>query len=115
MWMRSHPAVLHWSFLLPRGIDPGPPLEGVLAAPGCRLFVIPPLVKINGFSREAVFEAATNHLRELKRQPGPHSIAATLKSPPPVAGTDSWHIIVGADIAFSPTSLNPHFPQGAGA
>ena len=110
--MRSHPGLFHLSFLLPKGIiaDSGShaPFDT-----GCSIRVLPPLVKISGPSREAVFEHATQLLRVRCRGHGALSIAATLVSPLPVSGSDSWSIIVGAEIAFSPTSLNPHFPLSA--
>ena len=109
--MRSHPGSYHLSFLLPKGMVLRPGIEAAFAAPDCSLLVIHPLVKIYGRSREAVFGFATDLLRLAERPPRPVSIAATLDSPAPGSGSDPWSIIVGADVAFSPTSLDPHFPR----
>ena len=110
--MRCHPGSFYLSFLLPKGAN----AAGDDVAPGdCRIRVSPPLVKIAGPSRERVFEVATTFLRHVCRDHTPLSIAATLVSPPPVSGSDGWSIIVGADVAFSPTSLDPHFPRAASA
>lgn len=112
--MRCHPGSFHLSFLLPRGVaaDSG---SHAPSEAGCSMRVLPPLVKISGPSREAVFEHATRLLRVSCRGQAPLSIASTLVSPLPVSGSDSWQIHVGADVAFSPTSLDPYFPRAAGA
>jgi hypothetical protein len=108
----SPPGSFELSFLLPRGVAAAWADGRFYFGLGCRVRVISPLVEIAGPSREAVFECASNVLRESWEEGwGPISIAATLVSPPPVSGSDSWSIIVGADVAFSPTSLDPHFPH----
>lgn len=108
--MRSHPGLYRLSFLLPAGAlacsgshQPSPE--------GCLLHVTFPLVDIAGPSREAVFEHATRFLRVSCRGRPPLSIAARLSTPGRTVGTDGWTIIVGADIAFSPTALDPHLPR----
>ena len=113
--MRSSQGSFSLTFLLPAdfrlsydGTQPG--------ANGCLLATRGALVEVSGPSREAVLNDATPLLRTihgfLER---PFSITAVVRSPPPVPGVDSWSIIVGADVAFSPTSLDPHFPRAASA
>lgn len=112
MVVRSSPVSwFHLSFLLPKGIIPRSSIDAGFAVSDCTLRIVPPLVKIRGPSREAVFAEATCFLQLAERPPGPIAIAATLTCPAPVSGTDRWSIIVGADVAFSPTSLDPHFPN----
>jgi hypothetical protein len=108
--MRCHPAVFRLTFLLPAGItvDSGSHRP---SPDGCLLHVISPLVEIVGPSREAVFEHAARFLRVGCRGLPPLSIAARLSTPGRPAGTDGWNIIVGADVAFSPTALDPHLPN----
>lgn len=76
------------------------------------------LVMIEGPSREQVFEQARRFLRILAKGFGPLSIAAVLSTPAQLApdgapqwsvrgGQDTWTIIVGAEIAFAPTSIPP--------
>ncbi len=115
--MRSSPGSFYLSFLLPKGVDAAAADGRSYPGLGCKVRATPPLVKISGPSRESVFECATLELRaaHYDRPIGPVSIAATLQSPPPVSGVDTWSIIVGADVAFSPTSLDPHFPRAATA
>lgn len=111
MCMRSVPGSFHLSFLLPKEITFRPSVDGAFAAPGCTFRITHPLVKIAGPSQRAIFEAATAFLRSLERAPQPVSIAAVISTPVVGAGRDFWSIIVGADIAFSPTGLDAHFPQ----
>jgi hypothetical protein len=108
--MRCHPGLYRLSFLLPAGthVDSG---SHQPSAEGCLLHATFPLVEIVGPSRESVFEHAARLLRVSCRGRPPLSIAAMLSTPGRPAGADSWCIIVGADIAFSPTSLDPHFPK----
>jgi hypothetical protein len=108
--MRCHPGSYRLIFSLPAGAmaDSG---SHAPSPEGCLLEVTGVnLVEIVGPSREAVFEHATRLLRVSCRGRRV-SIAALLRSPAKPAGIDSWSIIVGADVAFSPTSLDPHFPQ----
>lgn len=113
--MRCHPALFRLSLLLPAGarVEPG---SHQPSGEGCRLRANGPLVEIAGPSREAVFEHTARLLRvacgaNLAGQRPPLSIAATLATPARPSGRDTWSIIVGADIAFSPTALDPHFPN----
>jgi hypothetical protein len=108
--MRCHPGLYRLSFLLPAGArcDSG---SHQPSPDGCLLHVTFPLAEIVGPSREAVFEHATRLLRVSCSGLPPLSIAARLSTPGRPVGTDTWSIIVGADIAFSPTSLDPHFPR----
>lgn len=115
--MRSPPTSIRLSFLLPKGVA----ADSVAAAFarsqfGCTLDVAGPAIAITGPSREAVFEDAATLLRMLRRQTNePHSITALLETPPRChlgrGGRDTWHIIVGADVAFAPTSLGAEFPR----
>lgn len=116
--MRSHPGSFRLSFLLPSGIR----AESGCHQPsddGCRLTVIHRvMVEILGPSRESAFDHATRFLRVSCRGRPPLSIAATLETPSgpgwgSIKRSDTWSIIVGADVAFSPTSLGPHFPRQA--
>ena len=108
--MRCPVGLFHLSFLLPKGITFRPAVDGHFASPGCSFRISHPLVKILGPSREALFAAATAFLRSLVRAPGALSITALLSSPAPAGGSDGWTIIVGADIAFSPTGLGAWLP-----
>lgn len=117
--MRCHPGSFRLSFLLLAGVsaDRG---SHQPSPEGCVLEVTAPLVAISGPSREAVFEHATSFLRLSCRGLPPVSIAATLETPalPSWLGggrSDTWSIIVGADVAFSPTALDPHFPTPSDA
>lgn len=115
--MRSIPGSYILSFLLPKGFDlPATERENHPRL-DCWIRCTPPLLKVYGPSREAVFHCATDSLRAAVYDSAalPVSIAATLRSPPPVSGSDAWSIIVGADVAFSPTSLGAHFPRAATA
>lgn len=101
--MSSSPGSYRLSFALPRDwrLSYGGPQP---AANGCLLTIQ---------HRDAVFEDAAALFRSvLQMAPGPLSIAATLETP---HGKDTWSIILRADVAFSPTSLDPHFPRAASA
>ena len=108
--MRCHPGSYRLSFLLPAGVkvDRG---SHQPSPHGCLLHVDGPLIEIVGPSREATFEHASRLLRVACKGRPPLSIAADLRTPARPSGRDTWSIIVGADIAFSPTSLDPHFPR----
>jgi hypothetical protein len=69
------------------------------------------LVTVTGSSRERVFDQAARFLKLICKGHGALSLAATLTQP---GGRDGWSIIVGADVAFSPTSIEPHV-AGPGA
>lgn len=72
------------------------------------------LVLIDGPSRERVFEQASRFMRVVAKGRPPLSIPATLRAP--CSRRDGWSIIIGADVAFSPTSLSPHMaPAEMGA
>lgn len=112
--MRSYPErMFHLSFLLPKGVELRPG-DAIFAAPACTFRIVHPLVKIIGPSREAAFAMATALLRTIVPVPKPFAIAATIVTPCCAGGgRDSWSIIVGADIAFSPTRIDPWFPTDA--
>jgi hypothetical protein len=110
----AHPATHKLSFLLPAAISllvqPGrhqPCLHG------CVLTIHRSgLVVIEGPSRERLFEQADRFLRVICKGRPALAIAATLITPPSLPGAyrggrDGWSIIVGAEIAFSPTALAP--------
>lgn len=66
-------------------------------------------VVVTGRSREQLFEQTRRFLRVVAKGAGPLAIASVLETPLRHApsGRDGWSIIVGADVAFSPTSLKP--------
>lgn len=108
--MAAHPITPYrLSFLLPGGAT-APSGFHQPSPEGCALSVSWPLVLITGPSRKAVFDHASRLLRITCRHLPPTSIAATLVTPARPPGQDAWSIIVGADVAFSPTSLDPEFP-----
>lgn len=96
------------SFLLPVGFSPGPfaPVRATRVA--CH----PPLVRIDGPSRELVFVCTAAFLRAQRdRWPdtGGH-IAAVLRCHEGARGrpaSDSYQIIIGADVAFAATGIEP--------
>lgn len=113
--MRSHPASFDLSFLLPRpapGRVYGGLQRGVVEQLGCELELDLPLVRIRGAGQPGVFNAAAALLQEAVRG-GPTAISAILHTPARPSGFDRWHIIVGAPVAFSPTGLDPYFPNQA--
>jgi hypothetical protein len=121
--MRSCPASHILTFLTPPGarIEPGFRID---SPHGCILEVgRTGLVTILGPSREAVFELAARLLRAACRGLPPASVSARLyqarphgdlaegrdwlELPGPV---DGWTIIIGAEVAFSPTAIDPYLP-----
>lgn len=73
-----------------------------------------PWVEIKGRSREAVFDRAALFLAALRRRTAaPLAITAILETPADRQRgfRDSWTILLGAEIAFSPTSIDPYFPR----
>jgi hypothetical protein len=71
-------------------------------------------IRIQGPSRELVFDQARRYLRTAARghleRGAAFQIAAVLVTPHKPAGRDRWTIIVGADVAFSPTGLGADLP-----
>ncbi|MCK1501476.1 hypothetical protein [Bradyrhizobium sp. 188] len=108
--MRPAPQSFKLTFLLPGGAAVTPGFHQP-APDGCALDVRWPLVEISGPSRRAVFDHATRLLRLSCRHLPPTAISAQLVTPARPAGRDAWSIIVGADVAFSPTGLDPEFPR----
>lgn len=98
------------SFLLPDGAS-APAGFHQPSPEGCALQVTWPLVLIIGPSRGAVFDHASRLLRVTCRHLPPTAVAANLVTGARPAGQDAWTIIVGADVAFSPTGLDPEFPS----
>ena len=115
--MRSHPGSYRLTFLLPAGshADSG---RHQPSPDGCSLKITFPFVEITGPSREATFEHATRLVRTACR--GRHAITALLQLAWPELGLrqpcggDSWTITIGADVSFSPTSIDPYLPREAG-
>lgn len=68
------------------------------------------LITVDGTSREGVFEQTARFLRHPIRRnpPPPTSIASVLAGP---GGRDSWNIVFGADVAFSPGGVEPYLPN----
>lgn len=108
--MRPAPEPLKLTFLLPDGAAVTPGFHQP-SPEGCALAVAWPLIEISGPSRRAVLDQAARLLRLSCRHLPPLSIAAFLTTPGRPAGRDSLTIIVGADVAFSPTGLDPEFPS----
>lgn len=123
--MTSRPASFSHlcSFLLPAGARAD---SGIVQDSPYRCFVEVGkigLVTIMGQSRDGVFDQAARILAVACADLPAHSIACTLytRSQAPIddgrdwlrleGATDGWTIIVNAGIAFSPTALNPHFPN----
>jgi hypothetical protein len=122
--MRSCPASHVVTFLTPPGawIEPGFRID---SPHGCILEVgRTGLVTILGPSREAVFELAARLLRAACRGRPPASVSARLYQPRPngelsegrdwlelPGPVDGWTIIIGAEVAFSPTPIDPHIPD----
>lgn len=111
------------SFLLPDGVSLAA-LDPLTSMPigAARLVTInrAGLATIEGASREQVLDAAARLIRASCSGRPPLSIAAMLSVLPPAPGrdwlmlprgADRWSIIVGADVAFSPTALDPYFPR----
>lgn len=107
--MRPAPEPFKLTFLLPDGAAATPGFHQP-SPEGCALAVSWPLVEISGPSRRAVFDHTARLLRHACRHLPPTSIAAVLGTPGRPAARDPVNIIVGADVAFSPTGLDPDFP-----
>lgn len=111
MVMRSSaPPSYRLSFLLPQGLSPR---LGAYAdwVPGCVVEIDRAQAVVLGPSCQRLFEQTARLVRVICYGKGPFSIAACVESPPPISGRDGWTIIVGADIAFSPTALGSTFPN----
>jgi hypothetical protein len=77
-------------------------------------------VRVRGPSRELVFEQARRYLRVVARghiaAGAALDITAVLITPAIMntrGGRDGWTIIVGADVAFAPTTIPPDLPHPA--
>jgi hypothetical protein len=124
------PAASHLlHFMLPGGAAP-------IRAPAggwphrCMVEIGRIMVQVLGPSREAVFESAGLIVRQACHALPPQAIAARLYTLPPEqrsnerdwlhvaaphGAADGWTIITGAEVAFSPTALDPYFPNVATA
>lgn len=113
--MRESPEPFRLSFLLPAAlILRVPPGRHQPCLAGCRLDVDRVgLAVILGPSPARVFDQAERFLQPHLRELPALAIAANLKFPGRIDGgkTDHWTIIVGADIAFSPTPIEPYIPD----
>lgn len=67
------------------------------------------LVRLEGPSRETLFEQATRFLRVLAKGRPPLTVAANLWTPG-LGGHDGWTITVNAGVSFSPTALGTVIP-----
>ncbi|MDB5579800.1 MAG: hypothetical protein JWR80_4976 [Bradyrhizobium sp.] len=111
--MRTLPRSYRLVFQLPPSLVAPGGFTAIL--PGCNVNTMPMgqsgahNLIITGPSREQVFEQASALLAGVAKVAPPTVITAVLESPDP-RGRDGWTIIVGADVAFSPTSLPPHIP-----
>jgi len=97
-------------FLLPAVLGLVPQGRHVPCLMGCLVTIDRAgLVTVAGPSRERVFEQTARFLRILMRRnpPPPTSIAAVMSHPASPWGRIGWQIIVGADISFAPTSIEP--------
>lgn len=124
--MSSPPASHLLTFLLPKAAAAVPIPPGGWPF-GCVVeFGRVGLVSLMGPSREAVMLVGAELLRVACQHLPALSIAARLYTLPPAArgdgrdwlhvssgygGVDTWSIIVGAEVAFSPTSLDPYIPE----
>lgn len=94
------------TFIVPRS---EPPIAGACAVRlGAAVHA-----EVVGPSREAVMTTAAAFLRSLG--PGePRTLHAVLESPAGApSGRDGWSVIVGADVAFAATSIDPFLPARA--
>lgn len=103
------------TFLLPRGVAL-PIGRHAPAGDSCCLVIRPGGVAVvAGRSREMVFDHAGLLLRVIRRRTpagkAPAIVAMTLETPTPQGPQkDYWTAIVGAEVAFSPTGLDPVIP-----
>ena len=110
----AYPGLYRLTFLLPsRLLLMAQPGRHQPCLHGCVLTVERGgLVTVTGLSKEKVFDQAGRFLKIICKGHGAVSLAATLTQP---AGRDGWSIIVGAKVAFSATSIEPHIPEGDAA
>lgn len=107
--MRSHPALFRVTFLLPAGSQAEPGRHQP-SAEGCTLDIQSPFVEICGPSREACFEHAARLVRIACK--GRHNIDVRVQQPGLGLRTGyAWQMTVGADVSFSPTSMDPYLPR----
>lgn len=105
------------TFLLPRGLSL-PVGRHAPAEDACCLVIRPGgVAEVAGRSRETVFDHAGLLLRVIRRRTpigkAPAIVAMTLETPTPQGPRkDLWTAIVGAEVAFSPTGLDPVIPAG---
>jgi hypothetical protein len=109
------------SFVMPSALRQPAAVRGPFGPfDGCTLEVNRAgLVVIEGPSRERVQDLASRYLRVVARdviagEKPPlviPSIIRTYHEGKGAPGRDSWQIIVGADIAFAPTGIEPYLPE----
>jgi hypothetical protein len=107
------PPPVRLTFRLPAALGFAVPVgHHVPCLMGCLITIhLGGLVTVDGPSRERVFEQTARFLRLITRRnpPPPISIAAALRG----RHSDSWQIVIGADISFVPTGMEVQFTSGA--
>jgi hypothetical protein len=107
----SERRVLVLTFLLPPVYRLGVPIGRYSPCiAGCMATIADDfIVRIEGTTRDLIFEQAQRLLRVVGRNHMPQQIMATLHTPAPTAGgagyRDGWSIAVNASVYFSPTGL----------
>jgi hypothetical protein len=71
------------------------------------------LVRVDGQSKERVFDQAARFLRIIARDHPAITIAANLITTE--RRRDPWQIVIGAGVAFMPGGIEPHVPAVAEA
>lgn len=112
--MRS-PGTFDLSFILPRSMfwlaDGHVTFEGSPKLPnGSHGEISGGLLRLQGASREAVFNDAAALLTASPRHKRPLGLSAILHTPARPSGFDRWQIIVGAPVAFAAGGIDPYFP-----
>ena len=72
---------------------------------GCVLAVDRGVVRIDGPSRERLFDQVRRFFRAYARKLPALQCAATLDTPGSHGGVDTWSIIVNSDVSIAPTGL----------
>lgn len=113
--MRASSGVYRLTFMLPASLQ----LRVALGrhSPclhGCVVSVEPVgLVSIEGPSRERVFDQATRFFRIHAKGLPALTVSSSLQSPAKYcpAGRDTWKIVIGAEISFACTPLDPEIAK----
>lgn len=113
--MRAASGTYRLTFMLPASLQLRVPLgRHSPCLHGCVVTVEPVgLVAMEGPSRERVFEQATRFFRVHARGLPALTVSSSLESPakycPP--GRDTWKIVIGAEISFACTPLDPEIAK----